>query len=716
MKLRSKRRLLAAVCAPAALLLAAAAAWIAAPYCVDDPMTALARQTPCRVWTDRRGELLWNERTYDARWCFPVPLRRISPHAVRVILAAEDAGFYGHSGVDYAAVCRALWQNLASARRISGASTISMQLAGMALPPGRHDLKRKFLQAALARKLEKLHSKEEILTEYLNRIPFGGKLYGIEAAARYYFGLPAEKLNLAEATLLCGLPQKPNFLRPDRHPERARERQRIVLKLLTRRGKLAPDEAERILHREPLRLRDFRFRSSFGNFASPGELRHAFAASGSRDGRTSLDRELHFRVLALLREQRRRLREVRDGAALLIDNRTGEVLVYIGTLDHAAKPDGEVDVVRAVRSAGSTLKPFIYAEAAAGGMLVGATKLLDAPVRYGSYAPGNYDGKFHGRVSAAFALSHSLNTPAVRLVAELGEERLRATFRRAGLSRPRPGGPAPAGLALALGSDGYTLWDLTRAYAMLARGGVAVEPVLTPGSGNGTAGERCFSAEAALTVSLMLRERPFGHSNLDVAWKTGTSNNNCDAWCFAYTPEHTLGVWFGNKDGRRSPDLVGATAALPVACEVFERLYRERELPRWPDADKVLELRELCAESGLTPGAFCRSRTRQSAIPGLPLAACRMCGPENVKPLRILSPAAREYRAAPGRASVRLDLRTDGGKAAWFLNGRPLDGDPEAYEFAENARYTLRAVERTADPERAPRAAEVSFSVTGERP
>ena len=700
----------------AALFAAAGAVWFAAPYMVGDPMEILACQTPCRVWTDRNGRVLWNERTYDARWCFPVPLGRISPHVVRVILAAEDAAFYRHSGVDYGAVCRALWQNLSSARRISGASTISMQLAGMAIPPGRHDLKRKFLQAALARKMEQLHTKEEILTQYLNRIPFGGKICGIEAAARYYFGLPAAELDLAEAAFLCGLPQKPNYLRPDRHPARAKERWRIVLKLLTRRGRLTPEEADRILHREPLRLRDFRYLSDFEGAASPGELRHVFAAVKGGAARTSIDRELHFRVLALLRAQRQRLKDVSSGAALLLDNRTSEVLVYIGTLDFSAKPDGEVDVVRAVRSAGSSLKPFIYAEAIGGGLLVSATKILDAPVRYGGYAPGNYDGGFHGKVTAGFALSHSLNTPAVRLTAALGEKRVCETFRRLGLGAERPARRPSPGLSLALGTEGYSLWDITCAYAMLASGGRVVTPSLTPGGGHEKEGRRCFPEAVCFMVSSMLRERPFGYGGLDVAWKTGTSNNNCDAWCFAYTPEYTLGVWFGNKDGRRSADLVGSTAALPAACEIFELLYRGKAPPRWPDETKILELRDLCADSGLTPGAFCRRRSRQTAIPGLPLAACTACVPARRRKLRILSPAAKQYQASPGKHAVRLELRADRRDLLWFLNGRPLGADPAEYEFPENARYTLRAVERGRAPSATPEAAEVTFSVTGNAP
>jgi len=716
MKIRLKHPWRIALASLAALPAAGGLVWGVAPCFVDDPMIVLARQTPCRVWTDRNSHVLWNERTYDARWCFPVPLDRISPHVVRVILAAEDASFYSHSGVDYNAVCRALWQNLSSARRISGASTISMQLAGMALPPGRHDLKRKFLQAALARKMERRHAKEEILTEYLNRIPFGGKICGVEAAARYYFGLPAAQLNLAEATFLCGLPQKPNYLRPDRHPARAKERQRIVLKLLTRRGKLTAEEAQRILRQEPLRLRDFRYRSTFEGAADPGELRHVFAAAKKGGTRTTIDRELHFRVLALLRAQQQRLKGVSSGAALLVDNGTGEVLVYIGTLDFSAKPDGEVDVVRAVRSAGSSLKPFIYAEAVSGGLLVNSTVIPDAPLRYGNYAPGNYDGRFRGKVTAGFALSHSLNTPAVRLVAKLGETRVCETFRRAGLAGNRFGRKQSPGLSLALGTEGYTLWDITRAYAMLASGGVPVELSLTPGAGGKKAGRRCFSEAVCLMISTMLRERPFGYGGLDVAWKTGTSNNNCDGWCFAYTPDYTLGVWFGNKDGRRAAVLSGASAALPAACEIFELLYRGKTPPRWPDKTKILELRELCAESGLTPGVFCPRRSRQTAIPGLPLAACASCAPAPRRKLRILSPAPKQYRAAPGKNTVRLELRADRQNVLWFLNNRPIGADPAEYEFPENARYTLRAVERKNDSSTPPESAEVTFSVTGNAP
>ncbi len=711
MKMVRKYLVFIGICVTA-LGLAGFAAWVFAPDFVPDPMIGLAEQTPVRTWLDREGKILWQERTYDAQWRFPVPLEKISPHAVRVILAAEDAAFYEHCGVDYLAVMRACWQNLISGRRISGASTISMQLAGMVLP-GKHDFKRKFLQAAMARKMERLHSKEEILTEYLNRIPFGGKIYGIEAAARYYFGLSANELNLAEATLLCGLPQKPNYYRPDRYPARAKERQRIVLKLQTRRGKMTEEEAARILTQEPLRFRDFRYNASFELAGSPGELFHAFRQTPDTAAQmvnTTIDRELHSKVLSILKTHRDRLTDVHDSAAVLIDNRTGEVPVYIGTLDFADKAAGQVDSVHAARSAGSTLKPFIYAEACRGGWLTSATRLWDAPIRYGDYTPGNYDSMYYGRVTAAYALSHSLNTPAIRLVAMLGEQRMLETFRSFRIPLKQMDKERTPGLSLALGSDGSTLWNLTRAYAMLASGGNLFEPVLGKG-GTRDQNKSILSREVCTMISAMLRERPFGFSGIDAAWKTGTSNNNCDAWCFAYTPDYTLGVWFGNKDGKRSPDLVGATAAVPPAAEIFELLYQGRPLPRWDDANSVLELRELCTRSGLTPGAFCTDRCRQPVIPGLPLRACRTCDPDQRTVFKVISPSAREYQIPPGKNRILLKLSAGGKDAVWYLNNCRIGENLTEYEFTGDARYTLRAVEIVSSPEETPRTAEVIFSV-----
>lgn len=253
---RRTRVLLAAALAAAVLL--PAATWLAAPAFVDDPFETLAGHTPVRVWTDCRGRPVWYERTYDGEWRFPVRLAEIPARVREFTLSVEDVRFYRHGGVDYRSVARAAFQNFGAVRVISGASTISMQVAGLAAPKRAGErafgrLVRKFRQAAAARKLERRHGKDEILEAYFNHLPYGGKIVGIRCAAEYYFGVTVGELTLAEASLLVGIPQAPNRLRPDRHPEAARRRQRLVLDSQVRAGYLAAAEADRLFASDRLR-------------------------------------------------------------------------------------------------------------------------------------------------------------------------------------------------------------------------------------------------------------------------------------------------------------------------------------------------------------------------------------------------------------------------------------------------------------------------------
>lgn len=706
--------------------------WISAPSWVDDPLPKLQTQTPVRIWQDRNGKPIWYERTYDYQWRFAIPLAEISPHTIRVMLAAEDAKFYEHSGVDYAAVLRAAWQNFWNGRIISGASTISMQLAGMTLSTNEHGFSRKWKQSILARKMETCHSKQEILEEYLNRIPFGGKLYGIEAAARYYFGLHAADLNLTESTLLCGLPQKPNRLRPDRHLDAAKERQRIILQLLVTHGQMSAEEADHVLHNEPLRLRDFQIPAEFEQLSTPNEFTHFIQMSKRTSSSAtlsptntspitlSIDRELQDRSQQLLRMQCEYLDDVQDAAAILMNNHTGEILVYIGTLDFQSPDAGQVDSVRSIRSAGSTLKPFIYAEAIDAGQIVAATKLNDTPLRYGDYAPGNYDKKYFGKITVAYALSHSLNTPVIQLLAKLGTERILDTFDKIGLTQPLSQRGEQAGLSLALGTIGHTLLDITLAYSVLANEGTLLKPNFHPSQTPEPERTHIYSPQTCQMISMILYERPLPNSTYQVAWKTGTSNNNCDAWCIAYTPEYTLGIWFGNKNGKPSPQLVGVTAAAPIAGEIFDHLYRNKQnnathstSPQWFDEQQTFELRELCSISGLTPGTFCTQREKQYAIPDLPLADCKTCTQTSLPVFKILSPAPEQY-VTMGRKTITLPIKTNlPNPTHWFLNGRTIGMNLTEYEFKANQRYTLRAVldPDPNAPDTPPLSAEISFSI-----
>ena len=572
---------------------AALSFWYILPVYAEDPLAILACHTPARSFYDRNGELIKRVKTSHYQWRLDLPLSRISPEAVKVILAAEDADFYNHKGIDLSAVTRAFFQNITSGRIVSGASTISMQLASLAMREKgtyKRSLYGKILQALMARKLEMCHSKNEILKEYLNRIPFGGSIAGIGAASIYYFGLPAEKLNMAEASLLCGLPQRPNCYRPDRNLPLARKRQKRVLSMLERKGFLQKGEAEKICRDLPLRLRDFSAKSPLAG--DSGFLHDHFLRQAEKEMKkrkknlpdeiyTTLDQELSKHTLHILKTHLADFEDVHDAAAVVIDNKKMQVLVYIGTMDFSHPEAGQVDAASSVRSAGSTLKPFIYAEGINGGLVCKDTFFMDAPLRYKDYAPMNFDGKFQGKVTLEKALQMSLNTTAVKMLEMLGEERVSELFSRVGLSGASG---RKNGLSLALGSAGHTLKDLVNAFTVFPNKGIfrtgsflkddtEQNPSLSP------AGQRIWHRGTAVMLNHILSRRtpPFGE--IDAIWKTGTSNGNHDAWCLAATEDYTAGVWLGNKSGRASRHLVGITAAAPCAAEILKQLYTKGTLP-----------------------------------------------------------------------------------------------------------------------------------------
>jgi len=439
--------------------------------------------------------------------------------------------------------------------------------------------------------------------------------------------MSAKDLTVVEASVLCGIPQRPNRYRPDRRPDEVRVRQRRVLDALVRSGKMTRAEADRIFASERLRYRDFRQPAPFERLGRAKELLFV------KDILSTYDAELTARVKRVLARRLAATPGVQDAAAVLLHNATGETRAYVGTMDFDRKPDGQYDAARGVRSAGSTLKPFIYAEAVAGGLISPDTVLLDAPVRWGGYAPGNYDGAYRGAVTAADALSHSLNTPVIRLLARLGEGRVTAAFARRGLACPDQ--VRTNGLALALGSAGYRLVDLTRAYRnMVVSTNVADRVVVE-----------------------MLRTRPLPGTDHEVAWKTGTSNNNRDAWCFVCTPEWTLGVWFGNKSGARSERLVGAEIAAPAAAEVFEMLYAGRSGPVWPQGHRI--------SSGFRSSSGSREVGGFKDITGLR-------EPKGLRATTILSPGPGDYQLKPGETNVVFDLSADPADVCWFTDGKVL--------------------------------------------
>ena len=565
----AKRLLIVGAWGTFATTVVAVLSWAVLPVFFGDPMEDIVAQTPTMVFYDADDIVQRYAATYDYEWRLPVAKEHVSQHFIDAILSVEDHDFYKHGGVSYRAILRAAIGNIIGGRRISGASTITMQLAYLPQAGRRKTLWRKFIQCQKARRLEQLYSKDRILMEYINRIPCGGKIYGVQAASLYYFDKPASRLSIEEAALIAGLPQRPNRYRPDRHPESARSRQLMVLWAMERNGILKPGEAKK-LNQNYIHFHNFK-EPPFYKSNSMYPLYFAKAATeanGRHDIRTYLSSYRQDIILNYLKSEVAKLDDVKDAAAVLLDARNGHVISMVGTLDFNDPLDGQVNAATRRRSAGSTLKPFIYAEAIEGGLLAEATVMRDEPVRYGNYLPANYSGSFAGDVTAAEALSRSLNMPVIKLLSQLGVDRVTRRFNEMSLIEGQAKEVARTkGLTIALGTSGVSPLRLATAYTALANGGVMSEYAFTVNKESRQT--TLFTRGTADRVSLMLRKHTLAGSTVDVAWRTGTSNGLFDAWCVAYTPDYVLAVWFGNKNGSPSSSLVGGNVAAPAAARIM---------------------------------------------------------------------------------------------------------------------------------------------------
>ncbi|WP_028996270.1 penicillin-binding protein 1C [Azohydromonas australica] len=533
--------------------------------------------TPLRTWPDA-----------DGVWRQPVTPEEVSPLYLQALLGYEDRWFYGHPGVNPVALVRAAAQWLRHGRIVSGGSTLTMQVARLIDPPppaGSRSLRAKARQIARALQLELRLSKREILTLYLNRAPMGGIVEGVEMASRGYLGRPALHLSAAEAALLAALPQAPSRLRPDRAPAAAQAARDKVLQRLQDLGtwdaRTVADARLEQVAVQPLRaqwlapLAAERVRAQARAAGTPGTVPRPQRSPAPTVLRTTLSPEVQAGVERLLLDRVDALPPKVSMAALVMDNDTLEVLAYAGSADFAdPRRAAHVDMVRAVRSPGSTLKPFLYALALDEGLIHSESLLVDAPQSFGGYQPGNFQASFSGPVSVAEALQKSLNVPAVDLLERLTPQRFAAVLRAGGLRlRMAPG--AEPNLSLILGGAGTTLEELVGAYRALARDGLSGTPRLTPDAPRVEA--RLMSAGAAFIVRDILEggghpERPFTEGARRLAWKTGTSFGFRDAWAVGVTAQHTVGVWVGRPDGTPNPGFFGANTAAPLLHELLALL------------------------------------------------------------------------------------------------------------------------------------------------
>lgn len=603
--------------------------------------------TPLRTWAGR-----------DDRLRQPVTPEQVSPLYLQALRAYEDRWFDLHPGVNPAALVRAAWQWTTQGRIVSGGSTLTMQVARLLEPEhaGR-SVGAKLRQIARALQLEAHLSKREILTLYLNHAPMGGPVEGVEMAARAYLGKGAKDLSHAEAALLVALPQTPSRLRPDRAAAQARVARDKVLDRMATLGvwpeAVVADARIETVFAPPLRAR----------WLAPlaAERLRQQALRGTRGSppatlASTLDAGVQAQLEQVLTDRLGTLPEQVSIAALVVDNETLEVKGYAGSADFGdPRRAAHVDMVRGVRSPGSTLKPFLYALALDEGLVHSESLLIDAPQNFGGYAPGNFESSFAGAVSVSDALQRSLNVPAVDLLDRIGPARFAAHLRNAGLKLRMPEGGAP-NLSLILGGGGTTLEELVGAYTALARGGVAGRPRLQPTEP--LVETRLMSPGAAFIVREILEnggrpDAPFRETATRIAWKTGTSFGFRDAWAVGVTDRSTVGVWVGRPDGTPNPGHFGANTAAPLVKDLLAALGPTATRPRVVPASVKAE--DICWPLGRavadTPPGQCRVRRAAWTLDGTVPPTL----PDRVKAGSLLETAwvdeARSLRLRPGCAS-----------------------------------------------------------------
>ncbi len=579
------------------------------------------------VILDREGNLLGAKIAGDDQWRFPED-DQVPDKFKKAILCSEDRFFWFHPGFNPFSLGRAAYQYLKNGKVISGGSTLSMQVIRLSRKNRQRTVGEKLIEIIQSFRLELTHSKKEILTLYASHAPFGGNVVGLDAAAWRYFGIPAESLSWSETATLAVLPNSPSLIFPGKNQPKLRARRNLLLDKLCRRGIIDQGTCN-LAKQEPLPGKPF----SLPRLAP--HLTERASKEGFSGNRiiTTLQKDLQQKVNELLMYHAATFRanEIHNTAAMVLDVATGEVLAYAGNLPSrgSAGEGNEVDIITSPRSTGSILKPFLYASSLNDGLILPGMLIPDIPMQIGGFIPENYSLTYDGAVPAKTALARSLNIPAVKMLQTYGYDQFYGQLRRLGMTTLVK--PADHyGLSLILGGAEVCLWDLAGMYASMAR---TLNHYTISGKYNKadyhqpvyikSASLECKefmentsrldAASIFLTFEAMIEVvRPeeelqwqMFSSSQKVAWKTGTSFGNRDAWAVGVTPDYVVAVWVGNASGEGRPDLTGVGMAAPVLFDMMN-LLPSSEWFKKPFQDMVFV--PVCRNSGYRASAICEEK------------------------------------------------------------------------------------------------------------
>lgn len=593
----------------------------------DSPGMETLEKKHGTVFTDNSGNILRVFLNSSEQYCFPPDKKLKIPEKLKsAVLTFEDKRFYYHLGFDPLAIIRAVYSNISEMRVVSGASTITMQVARI-IEGRERTLYQKTKEVIMALKYELFHSKEEILSTYLRYAPYGGNIIGYEAASWKYFKKKPEALSWAEASVLAVLPNSPSSMYPGRNKALLKSKRNRLLKKLYLRKIISHNSFE-LASQEPIPDKVHPY----------GQYAHHLTQNLLDDNKgrrvdTCIDIETQKIVESLVARHQKSLSklDIYNASAIVADTETGEVKAWIGSGDfYDEKHNGQVDGVKAERSSGSILKPFLYAMAIDEGVLVPETLIKDIPTYFGSFKPMNADHSYRGIVSAKEALILSLNVPAVRVLDFVGVNSFYTFLKQAGLSTLFRSSD-DYGLSLILGGAETTLVDLAMIYRGLGRYGKFQELKVLKNTEQKGITDNLLSQGASWMVLDVLQHlyRPGSeyfweqyNSQWPLAWKTGTSYGQRDAWAVGVSPKWTVAVWTGNFDGKGNADIAGARTSGPLLFDIFNSLEKKAE-KRWfkKPVNEMVEI-ELCSESGYQAGVNCSEKIVYSY-------------PKDAKPLRL---------------------------------------------------------------------------------